>query len=240
MRKRLAGWLTVRRLGFVLGAVGITVAVGDRIVRGDPVGRSLWEFLVSVGPELFGIAFTVIVIDWLNERAAADRAREQLIHEMGSKDNATALRAVEELRERGWLLDGSTRRADLKYANLAGAILDSADLEATYLSFANLHGADLRKANLKNAILRRADLTDALLLNVNLTGAKLLEADLRGAKCQGATLDGVDLRQANLAGARGLSDEILATAHSLSGSILPTGVAYDGRFRLPGDRDEED
>ena len=88
-------------------------------------------------------------------------------------------------RHRKWLNDeDGGERADLRGANLYGAILRGADL----------HGANLRGANLYGAILRGA----------NLRGANLYEANLRGANLRGADLCGANLRGANLCGAKNI------------------------------------
>lgn len=71
--------------------------------------------------------------------------------------------------------------ADLKGANLTGAILNNV----------NLNGADLTDANLTGAMLSDADLTGAILTDANLTGANLRGANLRGANLTGANLTGV-------------------------------------------------
>lgn len=82
-------------------------------------------------------------------------AKEQLIREMRSPDNATANLAVESLRERGevgWLIDGTLHCANLTRANLENANLYRADLKGADLSYATLRGANLEDAILIDAI----------------------------------------------------------------------------------------
>jgi uncharacterized protein YjbI with pentapeptide repeats len=81
--------------------------------------------------------------------------------------------------------------ADLREANLSGAILFGA----------NLSGANLFEADLSEADLREANLSGANLFGANLGGADLREANLSGANLSGANLGGADLREANLSGA---------------------------------------
>ena len=69
------------------------------------------------------------------------------------------------------------KRADLRAANLADAILWGADLQGANLQGANLQGANLGGAHLRGASLRGADLRGA-----DLHGADLRYANLRGAK----------------------------------------------------------
>jgi len=82
----------------------------------------------------------------------------------------------------------SKNRANLRDADLYGAILRGADL----------YGADLRDANLRGAILCDADLRDAILCGADLCGADLRDANLRGADLRDANLRGAILCDADL------------------------------------------
>lgn len=132
--------------------------------------------------------------------------KKALIAQMGSKDNEQALTAVEALREKGWLTDGSLEGANLSGANLRGADLFWADLEGANLSGANLIRTNLFNANLKNADLFAAnlsvaDLEGAIVTEADLGEANLFRADLFRADLDGANLDGANLQSANLTGA---------------------------------------
>jgi hypothetical protein len=234
---RLANVLTVERLGILLAFIGIAVMLIGHINQYGTldVQRLFADMYANVGAELLSIALTVLLIDKLVERRDKHQQKERLIREMGSRDSGTALSAVDELRARGWLTDGSLIRADLKYANLADANLADAVMPGAYLTFAVLKAADLRNANLRGAILRAADLREALLLNTDLTDTKILDANLQNAKMQGAILAGAHIAGSDLTGVRGLSDERFASASKLHKSIMPTGARYDGRYNLPGD-----
>ncbi len=118
--------------------------------------------------------------------------KSRLLLEMRSQDCKTAASAVDALRVRGWLEDGTVKGvfagAALHAANLASAVLLAVDLYRADLSDADLRGANLRDANLNG---------------VNLRGANLSHADLRhaflwGADLRGANLTGADLRDAFL------------------------------------------
>jgi uncharacterized protein YjbI with pentapeptide repeats len=135
------------------------------------------------------------------------------IRKLRSADHKTVLQAVEDLRARGWLSDGSLQRISLQHVHLEDADLCEANLEDT-----NLSKASLRRANLSMA---------------NLAGSDLSWADLRDADLSQADLQGADLVKANLEGVRNLSDGQLASAARLRGAILPDGTVYDGRFNLP-------
>jgi hypothetical protein len=234
---RLANAITVERLGILLALIGITVTlIGHFNQYGTlDVRRLFADMYANIGAELLSIALTVLIIDKLVERRDRHQQKERLIREMGSRDSGTALSAVDELRARGWLTDGSLTRADLKYANLSDANLADAVMPGAYLTFAILKAADLRNASLRGAILRSTDLREALLLNTDLSDTKILDANLQNAKMQGANLAGAQITGSDLTGVRGLTDERFASTSKLQKSIMPTGARYDGRYNLPAD-----
>ncbi len=141
----------------------------------------------------------------------------ELIHILRTPENSRVLEAIEELRVRGWLSDGSLSETVLCHAHMQGADLFGADL----------HGIDFHQANLRGADLSRANLSGAKLSRANLQNANLSETDFGNA----------DLFKANLAGACNLQDKQLARAKRLLGAIMPDGKTYDGRFNLTGDLD---
>lgn len=184
------------------------------------------DFVDGLAPEAVGIIVTVAFIERFNrqrdrrqreeekqrdEAKATAKEKADLIIQMRSKDNTTAINAVELLRVRGWLTDGSLQgeklrfvnlqREDLSEANLQGVDLWAANLQGARLMGANLQDADLGGANLKGANLLLANLQDADLSAANLQGASMLGANLQGARLQDANLHGTDLMQANLQGA---------------------------------------
>jgi uncharacterized protein YjbI with pentapeptide repeats len=87
----------------------------------------------------------------------------ELMNKLRSPDNKVVLQAVEELRVRGWLGDGSLRgvalcQAQLQGCDLMGANMSTIDLHQAQLTWAganfskaDLTGADLYKANLRGA-----------------------------------------------------------------------------------------
>lgn len=141
----------------------------------------------------------------------------ELVRKLRHTDNKRVLQAVEELRVRGWLSDGSLAGIPLCHVHMQGA---------------DLFGANLSRIDFHQAELAWADLSMA-----NLSGARLTRADLREADFSQADLTGVDLFKANLEGARNLSDEQLSKASRLWGANMPDGSCYDGRYNLAGDLD---
>ena len=219
-RQRLADWSsvqTVRALALVLvvSIAGLGYLTQRYRLDGAPaIGAILADFYVTVVIAMASVALALLVIDSLNQRSAEEQVKAKLIRELGSTDNGIALRAVRELRARGWLEDGSLRGANLVGANLRRAYLIGGNLQEVCLFRADLQEADLVGTNLQAARLRRANLREARLSYSDLRGAylaraNLAEADLQGAKLQGAKLQGVDLRGARLQGA------------DLTGALLP-------------------
>lgn len=138
-----------------------------------------------------------------------------LVRKLRSVDNKRVLQAVEELRVRGWLSDGS-----LKNIPICNAQMQYADLMGANLEYVDLHQAQLEHAELCEA---------------NLTGAKLTRANLQDANFSQAVLVDADLFKADLQNARNLTDGQLAEVKRLWGAIMPDGKTYDGRYNVAGD-----
>lgn len=155
-------------------------------------------FYTDLSSELAGIAITVLIIDFLNERREQRRLRWQLVHELGSRNNEIADRAAYELRERGWLMDGTLENADLHNADLSGANLANANLCHANLLNVKLIGAELQNANLSETDLKGAILKDANLQNANLWASNVTAEQLNQAySYEGATLPDGTIHQEN-------------------------------------------
>jgi hypothetical protein len=139
------------------------------------------NFFIMLSPELAGIAVTVLILDYLGEKRRERALRWQLVHEMGSHNNYIALRAVYELRQRGWLMDGTLENVNLHYAdltaaNLSNANLCHADIQDAQLARAELQNADLSETDMHGTNLAEANLQNANLLNSNVTTKQLAQA----------------------------------------------------------------
>jgi uncharacterized protein YjbI with pentapeptide repeats len=139
----------------------------------------------------------------------------ELLNKLRSHDNKVALQAVEAMKVRGWLEDGSLRGIALCHAQL--------------------QGADLMKANLTTVDFHQAQMDWADLSMSNLVGAKLTRASLAGANLEQANLKDADLYKANLRFVRGLTDAQLSQVKRLWGAIMVDGSPYDGRYNLSAD-----
>jgi len=188
-RETIAGWLdqakSINRRRDVEFFTAI-LAILDGQTPDLPEGHPYAEALASIQAEI----------------AAGEPLKAQLIpqmlRQMRNPDSAIALRTVEELREHGWLADGSLQGARLLEANLREANLGGANLQEAHLQGADLQGANLQEANLQEADLRRVDLEWADLSRANLQRVDLLGADLQGANLSMANLQGANLAYANL------------------------------------------
>lgn len=139
----------------------------------------------------------------------------QLIQKLRNSDVNIVRQAVDELRARGHLADGSLQWVYLRYANLQGADLSGADLQMADLNLAHMQGADLSGANLQ--------------------GARMHKVNLRAANMTDTNLQGASLAKVNLHGVLDLTDEQLAQTNRLRLATMPSGAPYDGRFNLAGD-----
>lgn len=236
MSKRLTqflDWWATWKVGLVLLILALISGLyGYSQVYEGPInlGTFLSDFYANISSELASIAITVLIIDNLNRRRevrdarirSEERAREQeqelkraLLRRLASSVNAEAKRAAEELRDHGWLMDGTC----------AGANLTKADLKDAYLS----------RANLSEVRMYRADLRGANLYKANLTKAKLNGADFRGASMTLINLTDANMPGCNLEGVIELSDASLCVTRGLKGTTMPDGTRYDGRFNLEAD-----
>lgn len=98
--------------------------------------------------------------------------RNQLLEQIRSKKRAESLHALEIIKERGWLTDGT---------------LQGASLYGVKWQHTDLRNADLRGCTLSGIVLQGADISGA-----DFTGAEMIDSDLRGVKAHGTTLVGVD------------------------------------------------
>lgn len=230
-------WLTARKIAIVLAGLLVIVTVFGSIAEYGffNLQRLFLDMWGNLSAELAGIVITVWVIDSLNRRRAIAEEKEDLILQMGSPDNAFALEAVRKLRARGWLTDGSVRKAYLFGANLKATTLEGADLQWAHMGSANLHTANLSQGNLYQSILNEANLENARLEATNLQRAqmarvRLLRANLHHADLKNANLQDADLRETNLKKAN-LQGADLTHANLLRAVL--DDAAFDERTVLP-------
>lgn len=215
--QRASRWLgkNIGRILFAVGAAGVS-AYGYQ--------QPSDTFIRSISPELFGIVLTAVIIDYVNELRQDKERKKILIAQLSSVRRDVTELAIIELKNRGWLYDGSLRGATLWDADLSGAILMDVNLSGVYLRGVDLSRAYLQRVNLSRAYLQRVNLSRAYLQRANLSRADLGNANLSGADLQEANLSRAGLWQADLSEARFWTIEQLEQAELLKGTILPDGV----------------
>ena len=158
-------------------------------------------FLIEFRAELIGAGIATLLIGNASQAAQIQEEKKRLILQMGSPDNGFAVEAARQLRQQGWLEDGSLKGVNLHDTNLTGANLNFANLSGVNFQWANLDGARLDGANLRGALLSRANLSGVHLGEADLSGANLLLANFSGARSWSANFSGANLCRANFSGA---------------------------------------
>jgi hypothetical protein len=165
--KNLKSFMTVRRVAvlFLLAAI-LLVILGYLNRKGQIIGFVpdwfISDFYANISTDLLSIAITVLIIDVLNQQRLEEQEKSSILLQLGSRNNSTALDALQIIRTRGWHADGSMKGINLYRANL----------EKAFLNNTNLAGANFEQANLKQAYLSYLDLTGAK----NLERAQLAQA----------------------------------------------------------------
>jgi hypothetical protein len=200
---------------------GITLILA---ILGLVLTKDWGGFLINLSAELLGTFIIVTIIILVFEDRKQEEVKSRLLREMGSEDNAEALAAARELKEKGWMADGSLAGKNFYSANLAGALLTDANCKQAVFVSANLTKATLYNANFAEAVLIYADLSGASMNGINLTNSRLHRAKLDGAILVRANFKDSDI-----------TDHTLHSAAELRYATLPDGTKYDGRFRLPAE-----
>jgi uncharacterized membrane protein len=236
---QMVAWILIgiATIVFIIGVTNQYCSCSFMPNLGDTANGIIGDFYANIAVDSMSIAFAILVIDWLNARWADKELKAQLIRGMRSRDNGLALQAVEELRARGWLTDGTLRGANLTAANLGGVDLKEANLERAILNHAILVDAELEGINLQHAQLEKADFRDANLSKAKLQHARLKRAKLNNARLVEANLEGTKFGLYYYEGDTRADADMttLAVARRLTGATLPNGRKYDGRLNLDKD-----
>lgn len=194
------------------------------------------SFLQNLSAGFIAAILTFILVNLIFERREKSyeyqenerRDKERFVRQMANPDNGLAIVAVQEMRARRWIEDGTLEKAVLTGANLRGAELEGANLREADLRSAVLEGCSLDGACLDGADLGNAVLKDAKLVGATLRGANLYEADITLA----------NLSWADLQGTLCLTEQQLSTAQILWAATMEDGNIYDGHLHLSGDKAE--
>lgn len=224
----------------ILGGVGYLITHNINSI--DFLEEFTQDFYANISTELFSLALTILILDKLYEGRANEEEKRRLILQMGSPDNTFAIEAVRQLKVKGWLFDGSLCNANLQEANLMGADLTYADLSGSNLSKANFRSASLAYINLSSCELISADFQNTYINIANFTNANLSSANFENAVIFDVAFNNAEMYFCNLKGVTGfvnnldkLSKEPLFVAKSLTGTTLPNGKKYTGKYNLTGD-----
>ena len=161
--------------------------------------RAFTQKAMAIMAKMYDMQEQICTVNTLDE---AERIIDSIYHEARIKEQliqalrggqSLALRAIEELRLRDWLHDGSLAGAHLADVDLHGAALFMAELSGVVFDMTDLRGANLFMANLYEARMRRTILLGASLIEADLQHADLRLADLRDANLHGANLTGANL-----------------------------------------------
>lgn len=139
------------------------------------------------------VTLMLVLIKWIG-----NPYKVILIRHIKGNDYWASRRAIEKLKARSWLYDGTLRSRDLEKCIFRRFDLEKANLQGTNLQRANLNNANLEHANMEKTNLKSARLQHANLRGVNLKSATLHMVDLRKADLSGALLQNTELFGANL------------------------------------------
>lgn len=156
------------------------------------------EYYANLSCELISIAITILLIDYLYERKEKENNKKRLIRELGSEDKGFTSRALKEIKELGYLNDGTLKGVDLSQANLSGLDFTDANLENINFTQALLNGTILKNSNLNGAIMNDAELRGANLENCTLSNTQMKKSNLYGAILNKARITNSDLMNSNL------------------------------------------
>lgn len=190
------------------------------------IGSRDWaSFALNLGTEFGGAVITFLLINQVLGRSeqreaeaqkqieevaklqqAAQQEKQDWLNKLKSQANNVAFAAADEIRRRGWMIDGSLEGLELRGANLEGANFADAKMCGVKLFRAvmnnvNLRGADLSNGDLSGAWLHGARIESTNLAGANLWQARLHQTDMRNSNFERANMNETRMPKANLRGA---------------------------------------
>ena len=206
----MVSWFKHNRLHLLVVSVLASVFVMSLVesVKLSSGYNAQWgsDFWQNFSTEIMGAIVTFllfeIVIGGRRQHDARLEAHteqlERLIRIMQSIEHLPAANAVEELRARNWLKDGTLAGRDFKNAHLKSLHLAEANFEDCNLCHANLQDANLEDSKLEKAALEGANLKGANLTNADMCGANLRYADMSTSILSDADMRGASLTHAKM------------------------------------------
>lgn len=209
------------------------------------------DFFASLVPEFFGLIITVLILDFLYDIRSSLELKTQLLIEIASSDNGTAIRAAKLMEVKGWLHDGTMEHGDLMNADLSKlAIKPKAKFDGVNLTKAKLHHVEITDSDFNKCIantsldMKGVDFKHSKLFRNRFNNSHLIGADFRKTKLHrvsfkdcnllGAQFDFAECLGTDFEGANVLVEQLIF-CNSLIWATMQDGEIYDGRFNLNED-----
>ncbi|MCC9062292.1 pentapeptide repeat-containing protein [Flavobacterium piscisymbiosum] len=152
----------IKRIGYISLAIGVlTLLIFHNYPESWIFKPFVQDTYANFSFELLSISATILLINYLYENKEIENNKKRLIRELGSEDKGFTSRALKEIKELGYLTDGSLNGIDLSKANLEGLDFSNACLENTIFNNALLNKAIFKYANLKNTSFLNAELRES-------------------------------------------------------------------------------
>ena len=185
-------------VGLLILAAAIFLSYRHFVVSHKDFNEFAKDYYANLSSELFGIAITILLIDYLYEQKEKESNKARLLRELASEDKGFTSRALREIRSLGYLYDGTLNGADLSGANLCDLDFANANLRNVNFTGAQLNKAIFTNSDLTGANLNYAELRDAKLENCKLTNVQMKKCNLYGAIMNNSAIENVDLMTSNL------------------------------------------
>jgi len=151
---------------------------------------------LDITTSLLTISLTILVIDHLNNKRAMAIEKRKLVQGLRSTSRGILESALEDLRVKNWLEDGS-----LSGINLNGVVLSDLDLRHANLDSANFMNGTLNNVNFEFAILANANLRWVSSNRCNFNRTSLLGAKLSSGQFTLCSFSPASLSELSIAGA---------------------------------------
>lgn len=211
LQKVFDRWISSRHIAIFLLFIALVLGIS-----GFRLENLVQDYVPNIVTECISIAITILIIEELNVRRERKNLRNRLKRELWSKDQGISLRAINELREHGWISDGSLENISLPYS-----VLDRAELKGVVLNGADLQNSSLQRAYIGHAQLRNIDFS-----NANLTSTIFNHSDLTGSDFTGAITENASFEDTILIDAK-FSKEQFSKVKSLEGATMPDGTIFE-------------
>lgn len=189
---------TITKVGYSFLALGILLLLLHKYPDNWCFSLFIKEIYANLSCELISIAVTILLINYLYEKREESSNKRRLIRELGSEDKGFTSRALKEIKELGYLADGTLNGADLSSANLEGLDFSGAVLKNVNFSMARLNNSIFREVILEGVILNGAEARQCIFERSVFSNVTLKSSNLYSAIFIGAQISNVDFLSAKL------------------------------------------